>query len=262
MGTPVQTGTWTGDSPGQMSIIDYSSDWTLLNERLNTLIVAVDNLTAALAAPNSGVLPLQLAAFNASFGPGSANTSPGTVPAAIKGISGHLDAQVTAQASIANNLSSLNNISTAGSDQIAATINSTLSTQNALAQIYIAQQNKKAEFEKAATQSALERSNLPPVEVPQTDINEAIKSSVTDAGEIAVQASVNGFVQSTISSGASYVTEQATNFITDTALYQAAVAKVDAIKASIGSIGSAADATSIDASAKAADARDATSFGP
>lgn len=251
-------GTLTGDTNGTLTGQNYQGALADITESIDELTAAItlldQNLTAQLTIMNSQAL--------AAFGPGSATTTPGSVPSSIKGISGHLDAQVAAQASIAKNLSSLNNISTAGSDQIAATINSTLSTQNALAQIYIAQQNKKAEFEKAATQSALERSDLPPVEVPQTDINEAIKSSVTDAGEIAVQASINGFVQSTISSGASYVTEQATNFITDTALYQAAVAKVDAIKASIGSIGSSADAAQIDAKAAAGDARDATSFGP
>lgn len=203
MGTPVQTGTWTGDTNGQMSIIDYSADWTLLNERLNTLIIAVNDLTTALTAPGSGVLANQLVAFNASFGPAGANT-PGMVAHAIKGnaaanlnAAGHL-------AQAADNLNTIGSTLQTNHDDLTGNISANLATLAASASVMIAQGADKNAFEKAATQAALKRSNLPEVEVPQPDIEQTIKKSITDASYVSAQTKATGFISEQISDALSF----------------------------------------------------------
>jgi len=236
---------------------NYTTEFNLISDALVALTGAVENLTAALTGPGTGVMPLQLAAFNAAFSP-TAGATPGTVAHKIGGFTGHLKTSASSLVALEKTANVQATSTVAGADQISATLNSVMSTSNALQQIFIAQQNKKAEFEKAATQSALKRSGLPEVEVPQTDINTAIEQSVTDAGTIALQANVNGFVQTQISSGAAFVVTETTQFIKNTTTYQEAAAKLDAIATSIGDALSSVTGSTLDAEKTAGDTRDIT----
>lgn len=202
MGTPVATGTWSGDTNGTMSVIDYSADWTLLNERLNFLITAVNDLTAALTTSMTTLNTQSLAAF----GPGGSST-PGMIAHAIKGnalanldAAGHL-------AQAADNLNTIGSTLQTNHDDLTGKIGANLATLSASASVMIAQGADKAAFEKAATQAALKRSNLPEVEVPQPDIEQTIKKSITDAGYVSAQTKATGFITDQITDALQFGTD-------------------------------------------------------
>ena len=250
MSSPYTIGTLTGQTNGTLTGINYSDEFV-------AIAGAIDNLRLELVKTNVA-LDLANTNFLAAFGPTTVLGTPGTIANGIEAVSGWLEANAINGANSSNELAGIHATFSGDLTKLAATISTIGSSANALQQISIAQQNKKAEFEKAATQAALKRSGLPEVEVPQTDINQAIQDSVTDAGTVALQANVNGFVQSQITNAATFVGTETLEFIKDTATYQQAVVKIDSIKASIGNLfTSAASAANQDIKQKEADAKDA-----
>lgn len=228
---------------------NYTLEFEAITNAINALTTTLGETNVLLTTANTN--------FLAAFGPGTTFTTPGTIANSLKAMSGHVETIGSATGASAKELSGIHTTFSGDLTKLAATISTIGSSANALQQISIAQQNKKAQFEKAATQAALKRSGLPEVEVPQTDINQAIQDSVTDAGTVALQANVNGFVQSQITNAATFVGTETLEFIKDTATYQQAVIKIDGIKASIGNIfTSSAAAAEIDQKKAEAAAKD------
>lgn len=220
--------TLTGQTSGTIITVDYTTDFQQLSTDIQSLVNAVTTLNNTLAT----TMATADLSFNAALSP-TAGVTPGTIGAALGALTRVTDAQSTAAQNSSDNLAAIGAALTGQSDNAVSQIGSSLAVLNATAQIFVAQQNKKAEFEKAVTQAALKRSNLPEVEVKQPDVDDAIKQSVTDAGQISLQASATGFITTQVGKGVEFASDLALDYVQDTALYASAKAKFDALKASI-----------------------------
>lgn len=192
-------GQLTGDTNGTLTGQNYQGAFTSIKE-------SIDNLTAAITQLDTN-LSAQLTTMNtqalAAFGPAGANTT-GMIAHAIKGnaaanlnAAGHF-------AQAADNLNTIGSILQTNHDDLTGNISANLATLAASASVMIAQGADKNAFEKAATQAALKRSNLPEVEVPQPDIEQIIKKSITDASYVSAQTKATGFISEQISDALSF----------------------------------------------------------
>jgi len=235
---------FTGTSvTGSGVTYNYTVEFETIANRINEQNTILNNVLAAITA--------QTTAFNTAFSPTASSTA-GTVNSIMGAMLRVQDTQSAAQQNSSDNLAAIGAALTGQSDNAVSQIGSSLAVLNATAQIFVAQQNKKAEFEKAATQSALKRSGLPEVEVPQPTLEDAIKSSVSDAGIVAVQANATGFITTQVGKGAEFASDLALDYVQDTALYASAKQKWDALKASIS--GNTAAGETTEASTKQAEA--------
>lgn len=132
-----------------------------------------------------------------------------------KGIPGSTAASLNA---IATALVGVNNQQNNGTESLTsiqsaiADLDASLQITNAILaqilatqQIAVAQQIDKDEFDKAATQAALKRNNLPEVTVPAVDLQTQVNKSVKGATNVAAAAAAGGAVTTAIAGTASYL---------------------------------------------------------
>jgi hypothetical protein len=91
----------------------------------------------------------------------------------------------------------------------------TVALQQLVANIQLAAANQidKAEFDKAATNAALKRNNLPEVTVPQATVETSIKTSAQRAVTMASAVETTGAVNAAIGKATTFVTTQLDNYI-------------------------------------------------
>lgn len=200
MSSPYTIGTLTGQTSGTLTGINYSDEFV-------AIATAIDNLRLELVKTNVA-LDLANTNFLAAFGVGTSSV-PGTVAYSLDTLAlaqydtaGHM-------AQAADNLTTINASLTAQHDDLTGNISANLATLSAAASVMIAQNGEKIAFEQAATQSALKRSNLPEVEVPQPDIEDTIKKAVSNASVVSAQTKATGFISESISDALSFGTDVA-----------------------------------------------------
>lgn len=87
------------------------------------------------------------------------------------------------------------------------TTNTILAQGVAVQTITAAEQIKNNKFTQTATNAALTRSKLPPVEVKPADAQQAIAESITSAGTVSAQAAATGFVTNTIAQAGTFMVQ-------------------------------------------------------
>jgi len=206
----IATGTGTGFS-GTIESAIYTSQLEAIVTQLTNINQNLTDFNLAYDAQNTAINT----AFASAFGTGS-HLNLGTISNVTKAI---LAEQSSGHAQVARSANALTAIGAAfvdGNGSIGGKIASGLAQLNASASVQIAQNSKKTAFEQAATQAALERSNLPPVVVQQADIQNTIETAVNDATIVSAQTKATGFVTGQIDEaigfGTDVITEQLGNF--------------------------------------------------
>lgn len=194
------TATLSGNlGSGTIETAIYTSQLEAIVTQLTSINQNLTDLNSQIGAQNTTFN----AAFTAAFQTGS-HLNVGTISNVLKAVlieqaAGHAQVQ-----RMANSLTNIGATLTEGNSSTGGTIASSLAQLNASASVMIAQNGEKIAFEQAATQSALKRSNLPEVEVPQPDIEETIKKAVSNASVVSAQTKVTGFISTQIDDALSY----------------------------------------------------------
>jgi hypothetical protein len=176
---------------GEFTVVDYTNDLNTLFTKMDQLSTSVNNLTTAI---------------NQSIGATSLPDSIGkTAIASMNQVKAISKAQTDTNKKIGESFAIMQGIV----NQLSG-ISSTLNTGVATQFILTADQMKKNAFDKAATQAALKRNNLPEVTVSNADFITTLESVLQDAGNVAAQASATGFV----TTQANRAITAASNFVT------------------------------------------------
>jgi len=176
MGERITTLMGATGGAGEFTVVDYTND-------LNTLFTKMDQLTNAVTYLDDTIEQC----FGASSVPNSINFVAKATADNLKAINillKDIDKKMVDQTG-------------AGLQQISKHLSgvaSSLNTGVATQFILTADQMKKNAFDKAATQAALKRNNLPEVTVSNADFITTLESVLQDAGNVAAQASATGFV--------------------------------------------------------------------
>jgi hypothetical protein len=101
-------------------------------------------------------------------------------------------------------------------------------------QLAVADQIKSNKFQQLNTNAALDRAELPPVEVKPDDMATSITTAVQDVGAIKLQATAAQLVESNISAGIAWTATQANNIISQSFVGKAAAGAKTAIKGFLG----------------------------
>lgn len=193
-------------------------------------------------------------AFAAAIGTGS-HLNLGTISNVINALLTEQQVGRSQIARVANGVVAVGAALVEGNDNVGGKIASGLAQLNASQAVQIAQNSKKTAFEQAATQAALERSNLPPVEVPQPDVQNTIESAVNDATIVSAQTKATGFVTTQIDEAIGFGTDVVTNQLGKLDFVQAASLKWSNISASLTGDTPAIDKTQADTNASSADGK-------
>ena len=243
----------TGQSQGFSGTIE-SAIYTSQLEAIVTQLTAINQNLTDFNLSYSGQNSTFNAMFTAAFQTGS-HLNLGTISNVLKAVlveqsAGHAQVQ-----RMANSLTNIGATLTEGASTTGGTIASSLAQLNASASVMISQNSKKTAFEQAATQAALERSNLPPVIVPQPDVQNTIESAVNDATIVSAQTKATGFVTTQIDEAIGFGTDVVTNQLGKLDFVQAASLKWSNISASLTGDTPAIDKTQADTNASSADGK-------
>ena len=217
----------TGQSQGFSGTIE-SAIYTSQLEAIVTQLTAINqNLTdfnLSYGAQNSTFNAM----FTAAFQTGS-HLNLGTISNVLKAVlveqsAGHAQVQ-----RMANSLTNIGATLTEGASTTGGTIASSLAQLNASASVMISQNSKKTAFEQAATQAALERSNLPGVTVPQADVEQTIRDAVSNASVVSAQTKATGFITSQIDDALGFGSDVISNQISKIPYSQSAALKWNSI---------------------------------
>ena len=212
--------TLSGDTNGTFIGVDYTGE-------LNAIASALEGVRSELTTMNQSITGQNTtfnANFTAAFQAGS-HLNLGTISNVLNAVLVEQSAGHAQVARSANALTAIGAAMVEGNDNVGGKIASGLAQLNASQAVQIAQNSKKTAFEQAATQAALERSGLPPVEVPQPDIENVIKEAVGDATIVSAQTKATGFVTTQIDEALSFGTDVVTNQISQFQFVQNATLK-------------------------------------
>ena len=213
-------GNLAGDVTGELTGKDYGADLQAIASQLEGCKNAIVALDSSLKAGNTALHGNVSAAAAGTgllqnlFGIGA---SPGSVPAILSAGVDQTTVQTSHLGNVASGIAVTAQSVTERSGDLSQ-IASQFAIFNASAQIFIAQAARNIAFQQASTNSALARSGLPEVEVPETSVEEGITTAVNDAVTVGTQAQISGFVNEQISTATGFATEVASNYIQSTAL--------------------------------------------
>ena len=200
------TATGTEAFTGTIETHDIRPNLNTIDQTLQGIVGELITLNSQMQAQNTTFNAM----FTAAFQTGS-HLNVGTISNVLRAI---LIEQSSGHSQVARSANALTAIGAAlveGNENVGGKIASGLAQLNASQAVQIAQNSKKTAFEQAATQAALERSNLPPVEVPQPDIQNTIASAVNDATIVSAQTKATGFVTTQIDEAIGFGTDVVTN---------------------------------------------------
>jgi len=243
----------TGQSQGFSGTIE-SAIYTSQLEAIVTQLTAINQNLTDFNLSNDAQNTAFNTAFAAAFQTGS-HLNLGTISNVINALLTEQQVGRSQIARVANGVVAVGAALVEGNDNVGGKIASGLAQLNASQAVQIAQNSKKTAFEQAATQAALERSNLPPVIVPQPDVQNTIESAVNDATIVSAQTKATGFVTTQIDEAIGFGTDVVTNQLGKLDFVQAASLKWSNISASLTGDTPAIDKTQADTNAASADGK-------
>lgn len=208
MGTQI-TNTLSGQTSGTIVTVDYSSDFTQLVQSIDILSSRLETLNTTFTQQNTTFNTFLETNLSGTTG----SVTVGTIPNALKAMHSIMANQDSGLSSLNTTLGQLGQ-AIAGTDSAFGGVTGQLAIMNATNQIMVAETAQKNAFDQAATQAALERNGLPPVEVPQQTVEQQITRAVETASSVGIQSSITGFVSTQITAGFSYVGDIIDEYIT------------------------------------------------
>jgi hypothetical protein len=148
---------------------------------------------------------LQLEASVTAAGTGSSYNVQAVIANSLDGIMQNLDSM--------NQLSATSTGALADMQKAFAGINTSLNDMTANIQLAASNQIDKAEFDKAATNAALKRNNLPEVEVAESTVSTSISKSAGRAVTMATAVQTTSLVSTAIQKGTTFAGQQVDQYV-------------------------------------------------
>ena len=217
----------TGQSQGFSGTIE-SAIYTSQLEAIVTQLTAINQNLTDFNLSNDAQNTAFNTAFAAAFQTGS-HLNLGTISNVINALLTEQQVGRSQIARVANGVVAVGAALVEGNDNVGGKIASGLAQLNASQAVQIAQNSKKTAFEQAATQAALERSNLPGVTVPQADVEQTIRDAVSNASVVSAQTKATGFITSQIDDALGFGSDVISNQISKIPYSQSAALKWNSI---------------------------------
>lgn len=201
--TPFFAGQLTGYTNGTINVPDYQVELVVIGtqlEKINT------NLLAQLTTLNQTI--------NFNTGPLGVKT-PGTVSASLNALAtasvNIMDASVSMSKTQGEIVASLGALQTAVS-RLSATVNSGVTTQ----QMALADQMQNNKFQQVTTNAALERSGLPPTEVPEETFVTKVEDTIRQTTDMKTQVFSANLIESGLQEAVAWTATTAQDTIAQT----------------------------------------------
>lgn len=224
--TPFFAGQFTGQTNGTLQVPDYQVELLAIGTQLEKINAT---LLAQLTTLN------QTVAFNT--GPAGKEAS-GTLSASMNAMARNIGNLASNSASTMTKqgeiVAALGSLQTALS-RVSATINAGVTTQ----QIAVTDQIENNKFQQLTTNAALERSGLPPTEVPSQTLNQKVLATINSTKDMKTQVFASNIVETGLQEAVSWTTTTIQNNIADTFIGAQVASAWGALKGWLAKVNSA-----------------------